>query len=228
MEVKQDFRNVNFETGGPSPIKTEEIKVSISSNVLVENYCAAFIHEAARKAPLIAERDGALTKQELIDFSNYLMTQRVKAINLDCPDWRKLKLLWIPSFIQYVLSCVGIVQDREYGLKFVPVMENPSTMTFDVALNISNKIEEYVDYLQMVQDAMPRGVEGDKDVMMSAIIDQYVRSYQKVSHPSATYVAAFLNAKLVDELSFKALYRISYDDIEYIKSAVVMNAIKLV
>lgn len=222
MNITKDevFKNLP-EVGAPTPIKQETITVSVSAETFLKDYAKAFVNEARRVLPLVAEQEGALTTAEMEAYAAYLMTQRIKAVNLDCPDWRKLKILWIPSFIQFTLSCIGEVIDRDNGIKFVPIDKSPSKMTFDEARVISDKIGMYQEKLQMVKDAMPRGVEGDKDVMMSAIIDGYVRTTQKVSHPSFTYVTAFWDMHLVEEMTFKALYRQNYDDVEFIRSALI-------
>jgi hypothetical protein len=96
-------------------------------------------------------------------------------------------------------------------------------MSYDEAVIISDKIGAFEEKLQMVRDAMPRGVAGDSEVMSCAIIESYVRSWKKVSHPSFTYVAAFLDAHLKNEIALKALYRIQYDDLEYIRAAMIAN-----
>jgi hypothetical protein len=205
---KDHFQNLDFGTGAPSPVKMETVEVELSAGQLMDDYCVAFINEANRKMPLTAALDGALTLKELKDYCNYLLTERIKCVELRCPEWRKLKVLWIPSFIQYVLSCVGEVIVRDYGIKFIPTVTEESSLSYDEAVLISDKIGAFEEKLQMVRDAMPRGVEGDSEVMSCAIIESYVRSWKKVTHPSFTYVSAFLDAHLKNEIALKALYRI--------------------
>lgn len=222
--TKGNFQGLDFGTGSPSPVKMEVVYVQVRVDTLFKDYVHAFIAEAHRRMPLTAELDGALTEEELLAYAEFLLTQRIKTIEMSCSLWRKLKVLWIPSFIQYVLSTVGEVILRQYGLKFLPKLEQPSAMTFDEAAVISDKISAFEEKLQMVRDAMPRGIEGDVDVMTCAIIDGYIRTREMVSHPSATYVAAFLNATLEKELAFKSLYRIQYDDLEFIRSAMIAGS----
>lgn len=216
--IKSNFQNLDFGTV-PSAVKMEEIVVTFEAGALLGDYAKAFINEAARRMPLTAEQPGALTQDELLRYCNYLLTQRVNSVRMECPDWRKLKVLWIPSFIQFILSQIGEVTNREFGIRFTPVVANPSDMTFEEAAEISNKVSAYQEKLQMVKDAMPRGIDGDADVMSCAVIGDYVRSTRRVTHIYATYVSAFLNAKLQEEFAFKALYRIQYDDIAYIAAA---------
>jgi len=225
MEMSQNqFQNLNFGTGLPSPVKMETVEVELSAAEMMDDYCKAFINEANRKMPLTAALEGALTLDELKQYCEYLLNERINCVYLNCKDWRKLKVLYIPSFIQYVLSCVGEVIVRDYGIKFMPTLaDNPNRIKFEDAVKISDKISAYKDSLQMIRDAMPRGVEGDLNVMSCAIIEGYIRSWRKVDHPSFTYVAAFLKAKLKNEIALKALYRIQYDDIDYIVAAMQAN-----
>lgn len=101
----------------------------------------------------------------------------------------------------------------------MPVYKNDNVISFDEALVISEKISQFYDDLCIVQDAMPRDNTGNVDVMSTALIAGYMRSINPVTHVAATYVSAFLNMKLRQETAFQALYRVQYDDIGYIVSA---------
>lgn len=76
-----------------------------------------------------------------------------------------------------------------------------------------------IDDLQIVQDGMPRSSDGNVDVMSTALIAGYVRSLKRVEHVAATYVTAFLGMKLKEEVAMQTLYRVQYDDIEFIATA---------
>lgn len=216
------FQNLDLGTSAPTSIKMETVKVEVSTGDLIGDYAAAFVNECARKAPLTFDKVG-LTKEEVLGYCGYLMTKRIETIELTCKDWRKLKVLYVPSFIQYVLSCIGEVTDYSKGLKFVPKLATQSDLTFEKAVEVSDKIAAFKEYVQLVRDAMPRSIEGDPDVMASAIIEGYVRSVEKVAHPAATYVTAFAAAKLAEECAFKSLYRIQYDDVDYIRHAMLSH-----
>ena len=51
------------------------------------------------------------------------------------------------------------------------------------------------------------------------MIADYVRSLKAVTHVASTYVTAFLGMRLKEEIAMSALYRIQYDDIEFIATA---------
>jgi len=216
------FTNLNLGSNPPIAIPMEEVEVNLSGAGLMEAYASAFVREAFRMNP---ERAKAvdLKEDELIAYANYLLTKRIEVINNDCKDFRNLKVLYIPSFLQYVLSLIGIFINRARGLKFIPILENPSKMSYKEALAVSEKVGSLQDDLQIVQDAMPRDIYGNKDVMSTAIIAGYVRAYHEVDHPVATYVTAFLNMSLRKELDLAVLYRVQYDDVEFITSALLTS-----
>jgi len=198
-------------------IPTEVVEVEISASDMLSDFARAFVAEAYRVNPGKAERV-ELTKEEVVAYAIYLMNKRIDHVHDECEDFRKLKCLYIPSYIQYILSMIGTFEDREFGLKFVPISKEKSTMSFVEAVAISEKIGSFIDDLQIVHDAMPRDISGDRDVMSSALIAGYVRSTRREVHPSATYAVAFANMQLKKEAAFKTLYRIQYDDVAFIET----------
>jgi len=223
--MKQDannFHNLDLGTGKPTSIPMEEIEVFVSVGDLVDNFAKAFVSEAYALANNRAKQVG-LKVEEVTAYCDYLLTKRVEVVNNSCQDFRELKVLAIPSFIQYCLAMIGRVVKRDFGITLVPVVETPSDLTFTRALEISRKLEMLSDDLRIVLDAMPRSVSGDEDVMSTALIAGYVRSMKKVGHVASTYVAAFMNFQLKREAAFAALYRIQYDDLAYITQAMLYH-----
>lgn len=214
----ENFVSLDLGSVKPTSIPMEEVEVVMSSDNLLGTYAKSFVKETFRVNPLRAEQV-QLTVEEMERYCEFLLTQRINSVNGECPLFRKLKSLYIPSWIQYNLSMIGVVTLREVGLRMIPVMEKPSTMTFEEALVISEKVGMFLDDLQIVQDAMPRSEQGNVDVMSTAMIAGYVRAMKKVDHVSATYVTAFLGMKLREEAAMQTLYRVQYDDIGFIASA---------
>jgi hypothetical protein len=212
------FQSLDLGTTKPTSIPQEEVTVVISTENLTGKYGEAFVKECYRVNPLRAEQV-ELTAEEVQQYSHYLMTKRVESVQGNCQDFRKLKNLYIPSWIQYCLTMVGKLYKRDIGLVIIPEMESPSTMTFEEALVISDKIGAFEDDLQIVLDAMPRDDFGNADVMSTALIADYVRALAPVQHVASTYVTAFLGMKLKEEVMFQALYRVQYDDYGYVASA---------
>lgn len=213
-----NYQTMDLGSVNPTSVPMEVIEVQVSVNGLVGDYARAFVNEAYRVNPGKAKQV-QLTEEEVLEYCNFLLTKRIEVIHNTCKDFRSLKSLYIPSFIQYVLSMIGKVINREYGLTIIPVAEDPSKAKLADMYLISEKIGSFERDLQIVQDAMPRDVYGNEDVMSTALIAGYVRSMKKVGHPASTYVTAFLNMSLRKETAFQTLYRIQYDDLEFISMA---------
>jgi hypothetical protein len=212
------YQNLDLGSSKPTAVPMETIHATISSENLLAPYGKAFVNECYRVNPLKAEQV-KLTGEEMEQYSKFLLDRRVRAVLGTCDDFRKLKSLYIPSWIQYNLSMIGEVIMRDRGLRILPELEETDIITFDQALAISEKIGSFEDDLQIVKDAMPRSTEGNKDVMMTAVIAGYVRSIDKVEHVSSTYVSAFLGMKLKEEMAMQVLYRVQYDDVAFIAAA---------
>lgn len=211
------FDQLDLGSAKPTSVPQQTVEVMMTAELFTE-YAKAFVTEAYRKNPLRAEQV-QLTNDEVESYARYLLTKRIECVKGSCSDYRKLKTLVIPVWIQYNLSLIGEVVLRDKGLRFIPVEENSSTMTYEQAASISMKIESFMDDLQIVKDAMPRANTGNVDVMTTALIAGYVRGIEHVTHPIFTYVTAFMGGKLKEEMAWQVLYRVQYDDMAYIATA---------
>lgn len=212
------FMELDLGTSKPTPVTTETIDVIVDSEVMLGKYATAFIREAGRVHASLLDREG-LTEEEVSNYCDFLLDQRVACVHDTVTNWRALKTLYIPSWIQFALSTIGRVVIRDRGLIINPIKPERSKLTFDEAKTISDKIGAFIDDLQIVQDAMPRDIDGDADVMTSALIAGYVTSMKPITHVVSSYMAAFLGLKLREEMSFRVLYRVQYDDLNFISQA---------
>lgn len=212
-----DFINLDLGSSKPTVVSHDVIHVIIDPTLIVSGYAKAICDEAERMNPLTFEKN-PLSEAELDEYFRFLLYQRVCSVTGECPLWRKLKNLYIPTFLQFAIAMVGRVDLRDRGLTLVPQMEKPA-FSFEQALDVSEKLSYHSDVLAMVKDAMPRSEEGDIDTMSSALIAGYIVSLSPVEHPIATYCAAFLGFKIKEEQAMSVLYRVSYDDVEYIRQA---------
>jgi hypothetical protein len=212
------FTTLDLGTAQPISIKMETIEVEISEGMF-DGFAKAFVAEANRKCPLLKEQND-LTDTEVLQYTQYLVTKRIECIDGTCSEFRKLKAFYIPAWIQHCLSMIGEVVIRDKGLRLKPIYAVESLITYEEAKKISDKIGLFSTDLQIVRDAMPRSIEGNVDVMTTALIADYMRSIDKVSHPAFTYVSAFMGLALKEETKWAALYRVQYDDYDYIKTAI--------
>lgn len=219
-KIREDF---GFIPSSPSATEMEDVVVEINPTDFLEGYSRAFVYEAQRTNPIMFEAH-PLTEEEVSAYSTFLINERINSVRNNCPNWKNLKLMWIPDWIQYVISLIGTFTNYEYGLRFLPVMdEKVQVITIQEAFAISEKISKYSTSLGMHKDAMPRGDEGDEDVMSCALISNRVKATKKLTHPESSYVAAFAGLSLRKEAAMNVLYRISYDDINYIRNDFLSN-----
>lgn len=220
--VVENYLNMDLGSSKGISIPMETIAVTISTEYLLGDYVKGFISEIDMRTPLRGQQI-ALTEAELMEYLGYLLTVRCQYVRGEKVPWQELKLLWIPSFMQFVLSLIGEVEDREFGIKVVPFMDKESKLTLQKAITISEKLAVLQDDFDLVKDALPRTPVGNQSVMSSAVIGEYVRAYRKVEHPIYTYVAALLNMKLKEETALQSLYRFQYDDINFIHAALTVH-----
>lgn len=200
----------------PTNGKLEVIKVQIDPDVMINDFGKAYAAELHRRNPLRAEQTN-LTEEELTEYFTQILALRVQFIHDQCRVWRQIKQLNIPTWIQFTISQVGRLIDYDFGLKVIPELNHKIDLNF--LLDVSTRLEAFKsDGVTMHKDAFPRSKDGDKDVMSMALIEGFVYSRTKDAHPIQSYVNAFLGLKLIEEQTFKILYRVRYDDIDFIRS----------
>lgn len=212
---REPFAELNFGTK-PTTASFETISVKIVPEVMLADYALAYANEFHRRNPVKAEAVN-LTKEELQDYFTGLLIIRVQYVNGACKVWREAKQLLIPTWIEFTLSQIGKVVDADRGLCFVPTIEG--IVDISKLLAVSDKLRSFLpDGISLHKDAFPRSTEGDVETMSMAVIGQYVYSQSKDAHPISSYVASFLGFKLQEEAAYKMLYRVRYDDIEFIRA----------
>lgn len=215
-------KTYGFNVSKPAAADILNIEVEINPDDFLGHYVNIFRTQMRMKSPLMFKMN-PLTEEEFYDYFIYLFDERVKSIR-GTANWRQDKLLVIPTWIQYVITQIGQVFNHAYGLKFNPFMNKQiKVITIDEALAISNKLALYADVIALHKDAMPRSPEGNEDVMSCVLLSNHVKATKILENPESTYVAAFAGVKLREEAAFNILYRISYDDVDYIRSDLTTN-----
>lgn len=217
-EIMTQFNfNMDKVTQNPIPVTNSTIEVSLNPHDLLSDYAKNFVAEGQRKHPLLSDKV-ALTAKEVYDYSLYLLKSRIEHVHGNFRNFRSQQLLFVPAWIEYTIANIGVLVVKELGLTFIPTFE-VETITHDEAKLISDKIKMFEGTLQVVTTAFPKDINGDQDLMTTAIISDYVRSTKEIAHPVTTYLTAFLGLKLREENTFGILYRIQYDDISYLARA---------
>lgn len=215
--MENNFQFKNNVTVKPVGVTNQTIEVLLQPEELLNDYSKNFVSEGHRKHPLLAQTVD-LQPEEVQEYAKYLLYARIRHVNGDSKDFRIMQHLFVPVWIEYTISNIGMLIIKELGLTFTPSME-PSEMTYDEARQISDKIRMFEEVLQVTDHAFPREREGNADLMTTAVIADYVRSTKELTHPVTTYLTAFLGMKIREENAFGVLYRVQYDDINYLQRA---------
>lgn len=220
---------VKFQIDYGTKLSTSEldiIQVSIDPKIILNDYAKATLVEMQRMNP---EKFATLnlTHEALQSYFSYLVKKRVESVRGELKEWRQIRNLFMPAWVQFAISCVGEVIVQEFGLKFVPIMDSSVTIlglstddfTLQDAFIVSDILRSFkVDGLSVLDDGFPRSREGQKDTMTLSLIGGYVKGIWPVSHPIFTYVAAFLGLKILESQTFDNLYRCRYDEVNFIST----------
>lgn len=199
------------------PIKMRTLHVQVSFDGM-KHFNEAFIKEGERKNPLLA-RQVNLSLDELVEYEKYLLYQRVLIVNNQCTNFRRVKRLAMPCFIERVLTDVGRVQIRNKALDIWPVtgLKAEEVISFEEAVAISDKIESFYDDLAVVVGAMPADMTGNPETMTVALIQDYVIGMSDTQDPLVEYIVFALQA-ILQETEYNNLYFMQYDDVKTIES----------
>ena len=211
--TKTNFDKLDYGTR-VSNSEFTEVKIVLDNSVIMDQFAIAYVNELKRMNPVRYQAD-PITVDDLKEYFSGILALRVEMINNNCPNLRQARRLYIPTWIEYTISKLGIVTDRVNGLVFKPTIN----INYDITnlLNTSDKLSLYQnDGLHLQSDAFPRSWEGDENVMGMVIIGDYIQGRNHNSHPVHSYVSAFLGNKLVEEQTFSMLFRVRYDETQFI------------
>lgn len=213
------FQSLDFGTK-VSTDKLEVVEVKIDPITMTSEYASATLLEMQRMNPVKMESlQTTLTVEALSTYFAELVNLRIAQVLGKKIDWRAMKQLHMPAWIQFTLESIGEVILVDQGLRFIPA-ENETWEPVDMKAlyAMSDLLRGFErDGLSVVSNGFKPSRDGDPETMTLCILDGYVKGLASVqSHPVHTYVAAFLGQKIVQEQAFRVLYRIRYDDVQFI------------
>ena len=242
LQQNSKFESLNFDTH-PTNGNYDTINVSVDFEKIVSGYAQAYAHELHRRNPLRYEAS-KLNEESLEFYFKYLIWIRLQCVHDSCTEFRRVRALMVPDWIAFILDKLGEAFYPKMGLHIVPTCPSEveflkclkvekalslkdkapkeiSVLLFGDALDISTRLRAFRDDgVGMSDNAFPRSKEGDAEVMSTMLIDDYVKSIKEVT-PIKTYVSAFLGLNMLGSHAWDALFRIRYDDIEYIRDRLI-------
>lgn len=214
INKKNNFGFGNFNPGEikTTPMELETIEVSFERAAIFDTFIQAFMYKIEIDGSHI-QRHVQLTEEEATYYFEYLLHKRVEFLVGRKVNFDLLNQLWVPAFVETALAMIGKYVNLERNFQVVPVLTAERDFDEDRIRAIGMKFMRLKDVTNMVEGGLCRRKEGDAEVMTTACIAGFVRSMSEVSSPIMTYFTGFLNTKIVEEASFKMLYRVQYDDI---------------
>jgi len=201
-----------------------DVQVYVDPQKVIKRYAEITAERLHRLNPERAKVT-ALSAEDLYEYYKFLLHSRVSYAGGAKLEYRRIRLLNVPTWMEFALNCVGVVVDRDYGIKFIPKWdESEKVITLDQAFVTSDKLKFFErDGLPIVNTALSKDPEGDLDTMSFCIVDNTVMGRKPDQHVVKSYVAAFLGHKIIDTIALGWLYRIRYDDVNLIAEALMSS-----
>lgn len=193
-----------------------QVNIDINPKDLLLDFADAFSEELFRLQPRLVDKM-QLSSKELSSYFKGVLYLRVLDVNGKNKFHRQERLLLVPAWIEYAISQIGIVTDSMYGLTFIPEMELED-FSIDDMIETSHKLSYYKDAgVELLENVYPRTNEGSESFMTMAVIKSKVCSYKKDADPLSVYLSAFLSSTLEERSALESLYRIEYQDVDYVR-----------
>lgn len=202
----------------PTPTSYEDIPVTFTLDSVFKVYnedlmCKIDSDDRGHRLNEIVK----LTSEESMYYMRYILVQRIKYVNgVRGLNTTLLKSLMVPAFFYQALEKIGIYDDPKTGFTFKPKCDDQEAFDEDRIAEIGAKFSKLKDVYASVDTAWIISKVGDPDVMRMACIQEVVCSMSEAAHPIYEYLAAFLDAKIAEEIELRGLYRFRYNAISTI------------
>lgn len=202
-----------------TPASYENIEVNICfDDIFMEYVRAIFIKLSYSDRAARIQESVKLNEDEVVYYLKALLKERIRQVNGHKVNWNLYNDFLVPSFFAHSLDMIGVCSDDNRGITMIPVTSDDAIYNDDKLQEIAIKFERLKDCIAVVRGPLSRSKCGDVELMSLACIDGTVKAMNSVSHPLKSYLGAFLNIKLVEQVSYSMLYRIQYDQCATIRN----------
>lgn len=199
----------------PSPSEFTNVEVKIDPTDLLQDFSSAFYYELFRTQDRLVDKV-EITSEELNDYFLGILYLRILDVEKNNKFKKFESQILMPAWISFAISQIGEVIDTDYGFKFVPTMDFDK-LDIDALMKTASKLKYFQDAgVELLSRAFPRTTDGDPNFMTLAVIKGEVRSYHKDNDPLSIYLSAFLDSTIKEQNTLSSLYRISYQDVDYV------------
>jgi len=180
-----------------TPENIQIVKVQLNFGPLVEDLAKNLSREVTR---VLKTGDGPLhiSVQEMTSYVKSLIILRVLTIHGAVPkEYHSFcRNGRVPSILTYLLFQIGEALDRDFGIKYVPYINQEELAALEVLRDISERISLIADMgFHITHNGVPQSVEGDLTFMSMDNDGEVVRGTYN-SHPVFGLLACFF----VDQL----------------------------
>lgn len=187
-----------FEDYKPTNVQTTEVLVSMDPSGMLADLAKCYVTELNR----IAGAAGSHILEAVDDvrvkrYLNTLVWMRVNHSNSDRSQgylkYRKiLKRVAVPVVAYQLLVSIGQAVDRDYSIKFAPVVtiEGKELLSLEEMIELSDLFFVLQNSGFKLVSGVPQDVEGELDFMAMCHVEEAVLSYRK-SHPVYGFLASF-------------------------------------
>jgi len=198
----------SLDSTSPLPASLDDMTVEFGVHTLVPmaghyaNVVEAKVSQRARVE---------ISQPELEQYFTYLLSMRIAQVRGDRTP-RAVRMLFVPSLYALALVSVGVVFDKEQGLRIIPTMDsNVEICSLEEAQKVSEKLALIEDFGVELVVGLPRDIKGDVDFMLFSMTENEITRYSKHAPSGMATLASFFHMKQVESLLCN---RVSYGYIE--------------
>jgi len=198
----------------------QTVKVQLNFGPLVEDLARNLSREVTR---VLRTGDGPLhiSVEEMTSYVKSLIILRVLTIHGAVPkEYHSFcRNGRVPSILTYLLFQIGEALDREFGIKYVPYINQEELASLEMLRDVSERIALIADMgFHITHNGVPQSVEGDLAFMSMDNDGEVVRGTYN-SHPVFGLLACFFVNQLPKHVRKDVLRNLIDEDKDTLKSS---------
>jgi hypothetical protein len=220
----KNMQKVVEENVAITPAQFDEVEVEIHCrNEVLDSYIESLFFNLQTA---IAMKGGKfdLSVEEFESYIFTLIKSRVDYVNRNRgrnkPTVFPTERIVVPSYLSCVLSNIGRARHTDYGIELLPKMvvgEDIKFLEKKEMVKISNQLKMLKGIGFEYAEGYTRSTDGSFEFMTMTMMDGYVRSISKDSHPVYALLSSTLNVRGIETVLSP---RISYGSIKHLVNLV--------
>ena len=207
LDFLSKFKKAGMQEAKVSTTIVDEEEFIIDPNIWIPIFSSKLVDKLAYKNKYLSE-SLKLTEDEVVKLSLFAIKTRIDYCNGKKVSRAQMNQLFIPVWIEAVISKIGIIELQDYGLKLIPVCD-VDVISYEEAVKISSRLKQTRVDLAITDSWLDSSRLGDVEVMSMVIIDDLVKGMTPNSGKYA-FLTSFLHATIRNDSLLKTLFRVSY------------------